>query len=58
MQEEPLTIIILDASSRFAGAFKGEVVLLLLRAFNNVADGSLRLARRVKISENKIDNYP
>jgi hypothetical protein len=34
MQEEPFNIK-LDASSRFAGAFKGEVVLLLLRALNN-----------------------
>ena len=39
-------------------AFKGEVVLLLLQALNNEADGSLRLAHRVKIIENKIDNNP
>jgi hypothetical protein len=47
MQEEHLSIIKLDASSRLAGAFKGEVVLLLLQALNNEADGSLRLARLV-----------
>ena len=32
-------------------AFKGEVVLLLLRALNNAADGSLRLALWVKNDE-------
>ncbi len=32
-------------------AFKGDDVLLLLRALNNAADGSLRLALWVKIDE-------
>ncbi len=51
MQEEPLNIIKSDASSRTAGTFKGDDVLLLLRALNNAADGSLRLALWVKIDE-------
>jgi len=51
MQEEPLSIIKLDASSREAGAFKGADVLLLLQALNNAADGSLLLALWVKIDE-------
>ncbi len=34
MQERPLTVIRSDASSRKAGAFKGDDVLLLLRALN------------------------
>jgi hypothetical protein len=44
MQEEPLSIIKLDASSRKAGAFKGDDVLLLLRTLNNPpeADGLRR----------------
>ena len=58
MQEEPLTVIRSDASSRKAGAFKGTDVLLVLRALNNATDGSLRLALWVKIDENKIDNHP
>jgi hypothetical protein len=55
MQEGPIGKIKLDASSRKAGAFKGKVLLLLVRALNNAAYGSLRLARRVEINENKID---
>ncbi len=51
MQEDPLSIIKLDASSRKAGAFKGDDVLLLFRTLNNAADGSLRLALWVKIDE-------
>jgi hypothetical protein len=44
MQEEPLSFIKLEASSREAGAFKGADVRMLLRALNNAADGSLQLA--------------
>ena len=51
MQEEPLGVIKLGASSREAGALKGADVLLLLQALNNEADGSLRLALWVKIDE-------
>jgi hypothetical protein len=53
MQEEPLAIIKLDASSRKAGALKGEAIppTAGCRALNNAADESLRLARRVKINE-------
>ncbi len=36
MQEEPLTVIRTDASSRKAGAFKGADVLLLLRALHKI----------------------
>jgi hypothetical protein len=53
MQEEPLGIMKLDASSRFAGALKGEAIPpeAGCRTLNNAADESLRLARRVKINE-------
>ena len=53
MQEEPLRIIKSEASSRKAGALKGEAIDALCRALNNAADGSLRLAHRVKINEIK-----
>ncbi len=38
MQERPLTVIRSDASSRKAGAFKGDDVLLLLRVLNNPSE--------------------
>jgi hypothetical protein len=53
MQAEPLSVIKLDASSREAGALKGAAIVKLLQALNNAADGSLRLARRVKSNEIK-----
>jgi hypothetical protein len=71
MQEEPLTVIRSDASSRKAGAFKGEAIVYYASPLTrpprlsgsrwragNAADGSLRLALWVKIDENKIDNHP
>jgi hypothetical protein len=51
MQEEPLSLRRSDASSRKAGALQGEVIVKLLLALNNAADGSLRLALWVKIDE-------
>jgi len=44
----------LHASEAFiCKAFKGEAIVKLCFALNNTADGSLRLARRVKINEIK-----
>ncbi len=53
MQAEPLSVIKLDASSREAGAFKAEAIVKRCLGLNNAADGSLRLARRVKSNEIK-----
>ena len=55
MQAEPLSVIILDASSREAGALKAEAIPLIAGCLglNNAADGSLRLAHRVKSNEIK-----
>ena len=58
MQEEPISIIKLDASSRFAGALKGDDVLLLLRVLNNAAYGSLRLAPLLGRSPAKAGRSP
>ncbi len=56
MQEEPLSLIKLDASSREAGALKAEAIVnyasaLIIR--RRRTDGSLRLAHRVKSNEIK-----
>ena len=55
MQAEPLSVIKLDASSREAGALKAEAIPLIAGCLglNNAADGSFRLARRVKSNEIK-----
>ena len=55
MQAEPLSLFKLDASSREAGAFKAEAIPLIAGCLglNNAADGSFRLARRVKSNEIK-----
>jgi hypothetical protein len=41
------------SQARRPGTFKGEAISKLLRAFNNAADESLRLALWVKIDEKK-----
>jgi hypothetical protein len=53
-----LTWILHGSEAFICKAFKDEVVLLILRALNNAADGSFRVARRVKINGNKIDQNP
>jgi len=51
MQEELLSIIKIDVSSRIAGVLKGDDALLPLPVLNNAADGNLRLTPWVKINE-------
>ena len=45
MQEEPLSIIKLDASSRTAGAFKGEAIVHYAEPL--ITKGAVSAARRV-----------
>jgi len=48
-----ITWILHELEAPICKAFQGAVIVLLLQALNNAADGSLRLARRVKIDEKK-----